>query len=156
MVPALVASTKSGELNGNGGYTGMVPSANFGGAFGINYIFTPANTVEGELKLYVWTAEDYENAETLTLENASDVLTMTEVGDGSYTARVTGISAKNAGDTVYVCGVYESEGVTYMTGVLEYSVSTYCKNLNSQEGTIKDLTAAAGVYTYYAREFLLQ
>ena len=157
MIADVVSATsaKIGGLSATGGFSSMYPSVNFGGAFGINYIFTPNYEVDGEMKLYVWTAEDYAAAEVLTLENASQVLTMTGNSSGVYTARVTGIAAKNVGDTVYVCGVYESDGVTYRTGVLSYSVGKYCQTMAARTDSVKALAEATGVYTYYAKLHLL-
>ena len=124
-------------------------SVNFGGALSINYIFKPAKAMDGEMKLYVWTSSQ----ESLTFENASQVLTMEERA-GTYTARVGGIAARNAGNTGYVCGVYESDGVQYSTGVLTYSVAAYCKALANTSGAFRPMAQAVAVYAYYANTCL--
>ena len=157
MIPALVKpeTSKVAGLSANGGFSSMYPSVNFGGAFGINYIFTPDNAVDGDMKLYVWTAADYAKADELTLDNASQVLTMEGTSSGVYSARLTGIAAKNVGDTVYACGVYESNGVVYRTGVLAYSVGEYCRNMAQRTDSVEALAKATAVYTYYARLHLL-
>ena len=94
--------------------------------------------------------------EALTLENASQVITMTNSGENIYQARVSGIAAKNVEDTVYVCGVYESNGVTYYTGVLHYSVANYFNSIAvNGTGNSQALAQAGAVYGYYARVHLL-
>ena len=143
MIPAL--NSAETDIVCNGGFKSMTASVNFGGALGINYIFKPAKAMDGEMKLYVWTSAD----EALSFENASQVLT-TEERAGKYTARVGAIAARNAGETIYVCGVYESDGVQYSTGVLAYSVSAYCKALASTSGAFQPMAQAAAVYAYYA------
>ena len=143
MIPAL--NSAETDIVCNGGFKSMTASVNFGGALGINYIFKPAKAMDGEMKLYIWTSAD----ETLSFENASQVLTMEERA-GKYTARVGSIAARNAGNTIYVCGVYESDGVQYTTGVLAYSVSAYCKALANTSGAFQPMAQAAAVYAYYA------
>ena len=151
-------AAKTVALATNGGFAEKLPSVNFGGAFGINYNFTTSYTVDGDLKLYVWTEEQYNSVAEMTLENASQVITMkaSSSNANAYTGRLTGISAKNMEDTVYVCGVYESNGVTYRTGVLAYSVAAYMESF-AANGTGNDqaLAQAAAVYGYYARVQLL-
>ncbi len=152
MVPVLVpAGEKGAELSGNGGYTNVIPSVTLGGALAINYYFTPGFTADNGMKLYVWTAEDYGRLESLTLENAAQVHTMTADGN-SYVGSVTDIAAKNAGDTVYVCGVYECNGVSYYTGVLACSVSAYCKSFAGNT-SVWPLASATAVYGYYANAY---
>ena len=157
MIPALVqpGSQVSG-LTANGGFAGVAPSVNFGGALGINYIAKVSKTVDSDVKLYVWTTAELAANEALTLENAKEVITMTASGS-NYSARVGGIAAKNAGDTVYVCAVYESNGVQYRTGVLTYSVSAYCKTYaNNAASSFQPMASMAAVYTYYANAYLGQ
>ena len=147
MIPALTAAET--EIRRTTGFGKLSASVNFGGALGINYIFEPTQSMDGEMKLYVWTSAD----EPLTLENASQVLTMTANGS-KYTARVSGIAARNAGDTVYACGVYESNGETYCTGILTYSVAAYCKAFANGTTAFQPMASAAAVYAYYANACL--
>ena len=151
----VMAGDKANGLAANGAVTSKSASVNFGGAFGINYNFVTTHTPDGVMKLYVWTKADFEKADSLTLENASQMIVMTNCGPNAYTARVSGIAAKNVEDTVYVCGIYEADGVTYSTGVLPYSVGNYCERLAAQEGKFQDLAKATCVYAYYARIHLL-
>ena len=146
-VAALPASTDA--------FTTMTASVNFGGAFGVNYLFAPAYEMDGDMTLYVWDEATYDSVTTLTTSNASQVITMTDTGETFY-GRVPGISAKNVDDTIYVCGVYESDGVTYRTGVLTYSPGAYCESLASSEGEGQYLAEATAVYCYYAKLYLSQ
>jgi hypothetical protein len=43
------------------------------------------------------------------------------------------------------------DGVTYCTGVIPYSISTYCRN--NAEGAMGDLAYATAVYGYYADNY---
>ena len=144
----------AGLTASSGAFTGRTTSMNFGGAFGVNYQFTPAYAVDGELKLYVWDADTYESETELTKENATQVIAMTDTGTGMYYGRVPGISAKDVDKTLYVCGVYESGGVEYRTGVLVYSPGTYFESLASGTGEGRDLARATAVYCYYAKLYL--
>jgi hypothetical protein len=90
------------------------------------------------MKLYYWSAEDYANAEVLTAENATGIV------DGTM---VSGIAAKDLDSTIYVAAVYESNGVSYCTGVLPYSVGAFC----AAEGSA--LAQAIAVYGFYAKAF---
>jgi hypothetical protein len=44
------------------GFTKKAPAVSFDGAFAINYFFTPSEAVQGDMTLYYWNAEDYDNA----------------------------------------------------------------------------------------------
>ena len=111
-------ASKTAALTNNGGYSRRYPAVVFGGAFSIAYNFQPANRVDGEMKLYIWDADTYNALDALTLDNATEVKTMTANANGMYIGEVSGIAAKDVDSTYYVCGVYQSGGVTYYTGVL--------------------------------------
>ena len=145
---------KTATLPAADGFSYKSASVNFGSAFGINYQFTTTHAAAGAVKLYVWDAATYNEAEALTLENADRVLTMTKLGGRNYQSRVSGIAAKNIGDTVYVMAVYQSGGVTYSTGVLEYSLGAYCKLLAAEAGETQNLAMCTALYGYYAGEYL--
>ena len=78
---------------------------------------------------------------------------MTAVGDGSYHCAVSGIAAKDLNQIVYVAGGYRSGSTNHCTGVLPYSIGTYCAAQYSMGSTAKDLAAATAVYGYYARAY---
>ena len=65
-----------------------------------------------------------------------------------------GIAAKRIDETVFAVGVYESNGVTYYTGVLRYSLGTYCeRQVTSDSASLAELSAAIAVYGYYAKVY---
>lgn len=143
--------TKSGWFAATAtGFTKKAPAVSFDGAFAINYFFTPSTTVQGNMTLYYWNAEDYNSAEQLTAENATGSMVMTP-GD-RYTAAITGISAKDLDSTYYVAVVYQSNGQTYSSGVLAYSLAAYCNSKAAAEGSISDLAKATAVYGYHAKQ----
>jgi hypothetical protein len=149
-----VDSNKAGMFVNNGGFARMRPSVTFGGAFSINYFFTPAYGLDGELTLYYWDAQTCHSVDVLTAENALGSKTMVPVEGGEYFAAYTDIAAKQIGDTVYVAAVYESNGVSYCTGVLPYSLSLYCKRFAENDASpAQDLAAATMVYGHYAEGF---
>lgn len=132
------------------GFLKKAPAVSFDGAFAINYFFTPSTTVQGDMTLYYWDAEAYENAEELTAENATGSMIMTP--GAQYTAAITGIAAKDMDSTYYVAVVYRSNGQTYCSGVLPYSLAAYCQSKAAAAGTISDLAKATAVYGYYAKQ----
>ena len=156
MIPALVQpGEKADGLAANDGFVGIAPSVNFGGALGINYTVLPNKAVDGDVKLYIWTEAELEANETLTLENAKEVITMTAASGGTWSGRFKGISAKNAGDTIYACVVYTSGDVEYRTGVVTYSVAAYCQSYANKAGhQFQNMASLAAVYTYYANAYL--
>ena len=129
-------------------------TVSFEGAFMINYYFTPDREVEGDLTFYYWSAEDYAAANALTVQNATGTVAMKAQSDGSYSAQVTGIAAKQIDDTYYVCGVYTSGGNTYCTGINAYSLSRYCKSrADSTDTNMQNLAKATAVYGYHAATY---
>jgi hypothetical protein len=135
------------------GFRKRSATVSFEGAFAINYYFTPDRVPEGEITFYYWTAADYEAAEVLTADNATGSCAMLETDAGSYWAEVTGIPAKSIDDTVYAAAVYTSGGETCCTGVIAYSLSTYCKKTAAGTSLMQPLAAATGVYGYYAKVY---
>ncbi len=131
------------------GFGKKVPSITLGGTFAINYYFTVTQPVVGDVTLYYWTAEDFAQAEPLSAENATGSMVMT--GDGEYTATVDGIAAKDIDDAVYVAAVYSDGMQTHCTGVLPYSIGTYCKTHVGTE--LEELAVATAAYGYYAAAY---
>ena len=137
------------------GYGEGYPAVAFDGAFAINYYFPVTNTPNGDVKLYYWRAADFEAAEVLTVENATGAVEMTET-DGIYRGSVTGIAAKEVDEIIYVASAYESDGVTYCTGVIAYSLSAYCRAMSNRADTTANAKALAeqtAVYGYYAKQY---
>ncbi len=148
-------SSKAGAFASNGGYSGKFPRISFDGAFSINYYFTVSLPVDYQVTMYYWDAEAYNSNLKLAAKNATGRVAMVPTGEpGEYTAAVEGIVAQQIDDAVYVAAVYESDGVSYSTGVLAYSLGFYCKSLaENPNAETQELAAATAVYGYYAREY---
>jgi hypothetical protein len=129
-------------------------TVSFEGAFAINYYFPTTAAVNGDVKLYVWTPEDYAAANRLTMANASAVVTMEVQDNGSYWGQVQGIAAKSLDKTYYVAAVYtDATGNTHCTGVIAYSLSKYC--MNNANGKMGALAQATAMYGYYAAAYFV-
>ena len=133
------------------GFSGKSASVSFEGAFAINYYFVPSAEVAGDMKLYIWTPKDYAAATRLTGNNASAVVVMDE-NNGVYWGQVEGIAAKALDDTYYVAGIYtDTNGNTYCTGVIAYSLSKYCMNNAKPGKDMQELASNTAMYGYYAK-----
>jgi hypothetical protein len=143
---------KIGGFGETDGFSLRTASVSFEGAFSVNYYFTPSIAVAGDLKLYIWTPEDYAAATRLTAMNASSVVVMQAQDNGSYWGALNGIAAKMLDKTYYVAGVYtDAQGNTHCTGVIAYSLSKYC--INNANGKMGALAQATAMYGYYAAQF---
>ncbi len=143
-----VPSSRQGSFANNGGFSKRQPSVSLEGAFAINYYFTPAYPVKGEIKMYYWTQEVYNKVNLLSSMNASGMIIMEPQADGSYIATIDGIAAKNIDSALYVAATYIStDGTYYATGVLPYSLGSYCGN----QAAYNPLASAIAVYGYYAK-----
>ena len=152
-----VDSSKVGIFTNNGGFSKRSPAVSFEGAFCINYFFTPSNTPNNDnVKLYYWTQEAYDAAPILKAANASGSIKMVNDGTGVYHAVIDGISAKDLNSTIYVAAGYTCNGSSYCTGVLPYSIGTYCVSKASTSGTIQPLAKATAVYGYYAQQMFAE
>ena len=109
----------------------------------------PANAVDGDMTLYFWDEDTYNSVDQLTAENADKAVAMTLV-DGLYNASSDEIIAKNLDKTLYVAAVYESNGVTYCSGVLPYSIAAYCQKPSAD---VAALANAAAIYGYHAKAY---
>lgn len=154
MVPAAttVNSSKVGIFTNSGGFSKKIPAVSFDSAFSIEYFFTPAYAPSGNVTLYYWTQEDYDAAATLKASNATGRIQMINE-NGVYHAAVTGIAAKDLNQAVYVAAGYKYGSTNYCTGILPYSIGTYCASQVSKATTAKDLAAATAVYGYYANAY---
>ena len=107
------------------------------------------------MTLYYWNMADYNAADVLTLDNATGSMEMvaTETAN-QYWGQVPGIAAKELDSTVFVVGIYEYDGVTYTTGVLNYSIGKYCEGIAANSASAQQAFAqATAVYGYYAKEY---
>ena len=147
-----VNSAKVGIFKNSGGFSSKIPAVTFGSAFSINYFFVPSNTPSSGLKLYYWTQADYDAAATLTASNATGCIKLTLV-DGQYQGELSGISAKDLDETIYVAAGYNSNGTSYCTGILPYSIGAYCVSQAAKGGSVQPLAQATAVYGYYAKQY---
>ena len=96
-----------------------------------------------------WTL--YAAATALTPANATGCIVMTKLDDGRYHAVVEGIAAKDLDGTIYVAGGYTSGTTSYCTGVLAYSIGSYCLAQANAVTTMQPFAQATAVYGYYAK-----
>ena len=148
---AAPSAAKQGSFAKNGGFEDMYPSVTFGGAFAINYYCVPSYMPASGVTLYYWREADYNAASVLTPANATGSLQMT--GKGTYKGSVTGISAKDIGDGVYVAFVYSDGTTTYCSGVLPYSIGMYCNTMAGYTNDFTPFAQATAVYGYYAKQY---
>jgi hypothetical protein len=151
MVDAVVQanSSKVGMFIMNGGYSNIFPTVSFEGAFSINYYFTPNKPVDQAPTFYYWDSATYNSVSKLTPENATGVITMAQDGS-NWGAAVEGIAAKSIDETIYVAGFYTSNGVSYPTSVIAYSLGKYCETIAANG---EAFGAATAVYGYYAKAY---
>ena len=143
-------ASKTGIFKMNGGYSNAYPTVSFEGAFSINYYFTPNKSVDDGLTFYYWDAETYNSVSKLTAQNATGRITMVSDGKGNWGAAVEGIAAKDMDSTIYVAGIYTSNGTSYPTNVIAYSLGNYCKTVAANG---EAFGAATAVYGYYAKAY---
>ena len=151
-VPAASAA-KQGTFANNSGFSKRYPAISFEGAFCINYFFTPSYTPDNGITLYYWNADDYNAVSVLTTANASGSFKLTGSGTGEYSGDIVGISAKNLSEAVYVAAVYTSNGTTWTSGVLGYSIGAYCSSQASKGADVSALAMATAVYGYHAKAY---
>ncbi len=145
-------ASKAGIYTNTGGFSKKYPAVTLGGAFGINYYFTPSNDPDTVPKIYYWDEETYNSVDVLLPSNATGCINLT--GDTVFTGCVEGIAAKDLADTIYVAAGYKSGGNNYCTGVLAYSIGAFCSARAGSEGANdQSLAAAIAVYGYYAKIF---
>ena len=145
-------STKTGDFTKTATGTILYPTADFShDLFTLNINCMTAKKIDGDITLYYWDEETVSGVDELTAENASGVLTMVRNDNGTYTAQIDGISAKDMSDTIYVSAVYSSNGAACCTGVTAYSVAELCKlHAEKDSSSMQDLAQAAIVFGYYA------
>lgn len=147
-----VDSSKVGIFTNSGGFSKKYPTVSFEGAFGINYYFTPSNVPSRPIRMYYWTQDDYNAVTTLTPANATGYVFMEDDGTGVYHAVIEGIAAKDLDRTLYISAGYVSDNTSYCTGVLAYSIGSYCVQQAAGSGSQKAFAQATAVYGYYAKE----
>ena len=149
---ATPSSEKQGVFLKTGGYVNRYPTVSFEGAFCINYYCTPGNVPVDGITMYCWNQADYDAAQVLTAENATAALLMDGSGTGSYTAALDGIAAKDLDKGIYVAFVYSDGTSTWTSGVLAYSIGTYCVTSAASGTDVAPLAQATAVYGYHAKQ----
>ena len=147
------SATKQGSFANNQGFASRKPAISFEGAFCINYFFTPNYAPDSGITLYYWNAEDYNANSVLTTSNATGHFKLEGSGTGEYRGDITGIAAKQLSEAVYVAAAYKSGGTVWTSGVLGYSIGSYCTSQASKGGAIADLAKATAVYGYHAKAY---
>ena len=150
---ATPSATKQGSFANNGGFAKKYPSISFEGAFCINYFFTPNYVPDSGITLYYWSAEDYNANSVLTTANATGKFKLEGTGTGEYRGDITGIAAKALSEAVYVACAYKSNGTVWTSGVLGYSIGSYCTSQASKGSDIAALAMATAVYGYHAKAY---
>lgn len=145
------SAQKAAAFAANGGFTARYPSVTFEGAFSINYYCVPQYAPQGDVTMYLWNRQDYEAAEYLTVDNATDVIAMTP-GAHRYQTAVSGIAAKDLDEDLYVAFVYSDGTTTWSSGVLGYSVGAYCADQAASGMEQAPFAQATAVYGYYAKQ----
>ena len=151
-VPA-VAATKQGNFVNNGGFSSRKPAISFEGAFCINYFFTPKYIPAEGITLYYWYENEFNDADVLTTKNASGSFRLDGSGLSQYRGDITGISAKNLSQAIYVAAVYSDGTTTWTSGVLGYSIGAYCSSQASKGEDVADLAIATAIYGYHAKQY---
>ena len=145
-------TTKLGSMVNNGGYASRYPTISFEGVFCINYYFKPSSTPRGNITMYVWNQEHYNSVTSLSKNNATMTINMTKTSSDEYVAVVDGIAAKDLDKGVYVSFCYSDGTTNYCSGVVGYSIGTYCTSQASKTGSLAELAASCAVYGYYAKQ----
>jgi hypothetical protein len=107
----------------------------------------------GQITFYYWNEADFVAADVLTPENATGSFSMSGEGQGQYRGDIEGIAAKDLSKAVYVAAVYTDGTNTWTSGVLGYSIGTYCSSQASKGGDIANLAMATAVYGYHAKAY---
>ena len=89
----------------------------------------------------------------LTTSNATGSIRLFGSGTSQYSGEISGIAAKAISEAVYVAAVYSYGGTTWTSGVLGYSIGSYCSSQASKGGDIAALSQATAVYGYHAKQY---
>ena len=150
-------SSKHGEFKSTSGYFKRFDeTVTLTGALSLNVELTCTNTKYTEVGMLIWSEDDYQNATTLTWDNATAIATTTTVGSTSAKLSYTGIAAKDIGKTVYACGYMVVDGNYYYSGVFTTSIEKYASTAINGSGTaadLKSLMKALAVYSEYAKNY---
>ncbi len=141
MLQAVVSGSATGYEATNSGFSYAEARVVLGGSLSINYYFTPSESTDA-MTLYV-----FENG----LDHDPTQVSMVKQADGSFKASVTGISARNMGQTVYVAVKYGA----HCSGVISFSVMEAAKTYMTN-ADLKTLAEAMVVYGDCANKYFNQ
>ena len=74
-------------------------------------------------------------------------------GTSQYRGDITGITAKDIANAVYVVAIYSDGTTTWTSGILGYSIGAYCGNYAKGTDTMAELAKATAVYGYHAKAY---
>lgn len=145
--PSAVVDSKNTTFKDNG-FNYCYITASFDSAFALNYYMAPTYTPDGQVTLFYWTEEDYAAVDTLHSYNASGVVvTQLSTNGEQYWGCISDIAAKEMGQTFYVGILYKSNGVTYTSQVMNYSLGKYCDSIaNNASSAQHTLAMSAALY----------
>ena len=148
-----VSKAKAGEFFKNGKGVVFYPTLKFDNElFGFGLTFK-AKGAAGVVRLYFWEEDAFNNAEILTKENASGFLDF-NYQEGTESLVIYDIYAKDIDSPVYLSIIYETENGTYSSGVMGVSFADMLKaEVNKENSEHRELSKAAMVYGYYAKNF---
>jgi hypothetical protein len=132
------------------GFSSRSASVSFEGAFALNFYFQ-LDREDYEVDFYYWTKDAYESLDELMASNATGTMLLQSDENGIFYAPIAGIAAKELDDTIYVAATYTIGGETFCTGVIPYSISTYC--MKHANGNMGQLAQATAMYGYYAESY---
>jgi hypothetical protein len=151
-VPA-ASTAKQGVFANNSGFSSRKPAISFEDAFCINYFFTPKYAPASGITLYYWNEADFNANSVLSTSNATGKIKLEGSGTGEYRGDITGISAKELSEAVYVAAAYKNGSTVWTSGVLGYSIGSYCSSQVSKGTAISALAKATAVYGYHAKAY---
>lgn len=122
----------------------------------INVVFTGGvkNIEVAKAELLLWTEADYETADVLTEENASQIVDMTMRNDGKYEYIYEGIAAKYMFKAIYSCQKYtDTNGNVYYGGVMPFCAERYGYQHTEDGSALGDLAKAMVIYGDACRSY---
>ncbi|MBE6794683.1 MAG: hypothetical protein E7532_07050 [Ruminococcaceae bacterium] len=148
-----VSKAKAGEFAKSGKGVVFYPTLKFDTElFGFE-LTLKARGAEGNAHLYYWEEDTFSNADVLTKDNAAGPVAFNNI-DGQYNLVLYDAYAKDLDSSLYVAMVYETQDGTYSSGVISISIADLFKAYaNNESSEYHELSKAAVVYGYYAKNF---
>ena len=121
----------------------------FKGALQMKLYVTAGAT--GNVKMLYWT--EATAGDELLIENAAEMSDVSLNG-ATYEGYMTGIAAKNSGDTLYICAAVEIDGEICYTKVVAYSMHKYAGIEMDKASAMAGLSEALVIYSNVAKEYM--